>query len=104
MRLLGRAPLPAHAIVAFALAAAALAAIAVALYTLRPEPGLYLDFRFHAPTGADETGRLAAQSVSLCIAARLPTPGGPEPHFGGCFRGVPVVKIPYGAIKPYIDM
>jgi hypothetical protein len=79
--------------------------MAVAFATLaRPDPGLYLDFRLLLPSGAEETGWLKGQNVSLCLTARLPTPGGPAPHFGGCFRGVPVVKIPYGAIKPYIDM
>jgi hypothetical protein len=91
------------AFIAAAAAAAALAAIAVALYTLRPEPGLYLDFRFHSPTGADETGRLAAQNVSLCVFARVVTPEGSRPLAGGCFKGIPVVKIPYDAIKKHAD-
>jgi hypothetical protein len=94
-----------RAAVTAAVAALAAAVMAGALVALaRPEPGIYLDIRLLSPSGAEETGWLRGQNVLLCIAARLLTPGDPIPHFGDCLRGVPVVKIPYGAVKPYIDM
>jgi hypothetical protein len=84
-----------------ALVAAVMAAAAALAYLPAPAPGLYLEFRLVSPHGIDETAALSAAGSQLCILARLVTPEGAVPVAGGCFDGIPVVRIPQEVLAPH---
>jgi hypothetical protein len=74
------------------------------VYGSRPEPGIYLDLRVYNNTNgrvADITQSLRIQrGVATRVFVDLVEPEQAVPVAEKCFRGVPVVFIPYKLLEP----
>lgn len=78
----------------------------VIVWSLRPEPGLYLEFRLYKSLGegyVEETDVLRSlRNTTSCILMDIVMPEHAEPLVAGCYKGVPIIRIPYSVIEPYI--
>jgi hypothetical protein len=94
---------------------ALLIAISIALASIpmtiigsgQPDPGLYLEFKLFKPVEdkyVEETNILRTLgNVTLCIYMDIVAPEHAVPLTSGCYNGIPLIHIPYGVIKPYIE-
>jgi len=71
------------------------------------EPGIYLEFRLFRPVEdkyVEETSILKTMSnVVLCIYIDIVAPEHAVRVADGCYRGVPLIYVPYELVKPYIE-
>ena len=87
------------AIILVAVIVLSIGLVPAVVYGSRPEPGIYLDLRIYSITNvmvADITQHLRIQrGVATCVFVDLVEPEQAVPVAEKCFRGVPVVFIPY---------
>jgi len=78
--------------------------VPVVVYGSRPEPGIYLDLRVYISTNGvviEVTQSLRTQrGIATCVFVDLVEPEQAVPVAEKCFRGVPVVFIPYKLLEP----